>query len=78
LAFVKHDTKPLPEDVPIKPGETYAFKIAEKNQKGWYAHKAVGYIKDPKKIQLIFAGLSFGDGTGFDTTGALPYPYERK
>jgi hypothetical protein len=78
LAFIKHNARPLPEDIPLKPGETYVFKIPEMDQKGWYRHKSRGYMEDPKKIQLIFTHLSFGDGTGFDTTGALPYPYEKK
>ncbi len=78
MAFMKQATKPLPDDVPIKPGETYTFKISETNQKGWYAHKAVGYMKDPKRIQLVFVHLSFGDGTGFRGTTGVPYPHSKQ
>jgi hypothetical protein len=78
MAFVKHDTKPVPEDVPIKPGETYTFKVPEMDQKGWYAHKAIGYMTDPKRIQLVFVHLSFGDGTGFRGTTGVPYPHEKQ
>jgi hypothetical protein len=77
LDFVKAETRPLPEDVPIKPGETYTFKIAEPQQRGWYELQAAGAVTNPRKLQLIFAGLSFGDGTGFGGTGGLPYPNKR-
>lgn len=74
LDFVKLDTRPLPEDVPIKPGETYTFEIPEPQQRGWYARQAAGPVTNPRKLQLIFSGLSFGDGTGFGGTTGLPYP----
>jgi hypothetical protein len=78
MAFIEHDKLPLPDDVPIRPGETYTFKIPEKDQRGWYAHKAKGNMTDPKKLQIIFVQLSFGDGTGFDRTDAKPYPYTKE
>lgn len=74
MDFIKHDTRPIPEDVPIKPGETYTFKIPETDQRGWYDRQARGPVTNPRKLQLIFSGLSFGDGTGFGGTTGLPYP----
>jgi hypothetical protein len=74
MAFIKSSTRPLPDDEPIKPGETFSFKIPEKYQKGWYGHKTKGYMNDPRRIQLVFVHLSFGDGTGFRGTTAVPYP----
>jgi hypothetical protein len=74
MDFIKHDTRPIPEDVPIKPGDTYTFKIPETDQQGWYARQAAGPVKNPRKLQFIFSDLSFGDGTGFSGTTALPYP----
>jgi hypothetical protein len=74
MDFVKLETRPLPDDVSIKPGETYIFKIPETDQRGWYARQAAGPVTNPRKLQLIFTSLSFGDGTGFHGTGGLPYP----
>jgi hypothetical protein len=78
MAFIKNGTRPLPDDVPLKSGETYTFRIPDADQRGWYAHKKIGYMKDPKKIQLVFAKLSFGDGSGFTGTTAVPYPYKKQ
>jgi len=73
MAFIQHDTLPLPGDVPIRPNESYTFKIPEKDQRGWYAHKAKGYITEPKKVQILFVQLSFADGTGYNRTDGAPY-----
>jgi len=74
MDFINHDTRPLPEDVPIKPGETYTFKIPDQDLQAWSNRKAAGLARNPRKLQFIFSGLSFGDGTGFHGTGGLPYP----
>lgn len=74
LDFVKSETRPLPDDIPIKPGETYIFKILERDERGWYARQAAGDVTNPRKLQLIFSDLSFGDGTGFSGTTGPPYP----
>src|SRR6185436_15072376 len=31
MDFIYHDTRPLPDDVPIKPGETYTLKIPDQD-----------------------------------------------
>ena len=77
IEFVHLDTMALPEDVPIPPGETYTFKIAEKYQRAWEAHKARENRPNPTKVHLVFVQLSFGDGTGFNGTDAKPFPYRR-
>lgn len=77
MAFIHYETKPLPDDVPIKPGESYSFKILETDQNGWDARKARGDAVNPRKIQLIFSNLSFGDGTGFTGTTGVPYPHNK-
>lgn len=81
MSFIHDETKALsddvpikPGDVPIKPGETCSFKIPETDQKGWNARKARGDAVNPRKIQLTFSHLSFGDGSGFKGTTAMPYP----
>lgn len=63
-----------PDDVPIKPHETYIFKIPESQVEGWLKSKAKGRKSDPQKLELIFAGLNFGDGTGFSGTDGVPIP----
>lgn len=78
MSFIHYETKPLPDDVPIKPGESYSFKILETDQNGWDARKARGDAVNPRKIQLIFSNLSFGDATGFGGTTALPYPRQNQ
>lgn len=77
MDFVKGETRPLPDDIPIKPGETYTFKIPDQDLQAWANRKAAGVARNPRKLQFIFAGLSFGDGTGFGGTGGLPYPNKR-
>jgi len=77
MNFIDHHTTPLPTDVPIQPGETYTFLIPEADRKGWEWHKRNKHTPDPKRIVLQFGALSFGDGTGYDTLQAVPYPYRR-
>jgi hypothetical protein len=74
IDFVKSATRPLPDDVPIQPGETYIFKILDQDQRAWSVRKAAGLAPNPRKLRLIFSDLSFGDGTGFSGTTGLPYP----
>src|SRR5437867_2968462 len=75
--FMNSGTLSVPTDVPIPPGGSYLFKIPESDQKGWMAHKIKENRRDPKKIEIIFVQLDFGDGTGFDGVSAKPYPYEK-
>jgi len=76
--FVKFDTRPIAADVPIQPRETYTFRIPEQDQQAWRAHKVRRNWPDPRKVEIIFVQLSFGDGTGFSSTGATPFPYNRQ
>jgi hypothetical protein len=78
MKFIEHGTRPLPTDVPIQPGETQVFTIPEPDRKGWEWHKKNENTPDPKRTVLRFVGLSFGDGTGFDTLQGVPYPYRSK
>jgi hypothetical protein len=75
--FIDFNTRPIPNDVPIRPGETYTFKIAENYQRAWDAHKARGNWPNPRKVEIKFIQMNFGDGTGFNGTDAQPYPYQR-
>ena len=77
-AFVDFDAHPIPDDKPIEPKETYVFKIEEKYQQSWAAYKAKNHKADPKRIEITFTQLSFGDGSGFNGSDAKPYPYVRE
>lgn len=77
MNFIDHHTTPISTDVPIQPGETYTFSVPEADRKGWEWHKKNENTPDPKRVILQFVQLSFGDGTGYDTLQAVPYPYRR-
>lgn len=72
--LVDFSTPLQPDDVPIRPGESYTFKIPERLRQGWERFVTRrGLSKDvPKKVRLVFQVLNFGDGTGFGTTGGVP------
>ena len=67
-------TKAEPDDIPIKPGETYVFKIAESLVLGWDSFRKRENMPQPKKVVLHFGMLSFGDGTGFAGTSGMSFP----
>ncbi|HZH32382.1 MAG TPA: hypothetical protein VEY11_16575 [Pyrinomonadaceae bacterium] len=69
-----------PDDVPIKPGETYTLQIPEQLQQGWERFVARrGISKDePKKIKFIFQVLNFGDGTGFRAPSGVPFDIHKR
>jgi hypothetical protein len=74
-AFVDFDARPIPDDKPIEPKETYILKIEGEYQQSWAAYKAKEHRADPKRIEITFTQLSFGDGSGFNGSDAKPYPY---
>jgi hypothetical protein len=69
-----------PDDVPIKPGESYTLKIPEQLQLGWEGFaKRRGLAKDePKKLKFIFRTLNFGDGTGFRAPSGVPFDIHKR
>jgi hypothetical protein len=75
--FINFDARMTPDDVPIQPNESHVFKIEEEFQNGWEAYKTREHKPDPKKIEISFTQLSFGDGSGFNGSDAKPYPYIR-
>ena len=75
--FIHFKTIARADDLPIRPGETFTLSIPQKYQKGWERHKTDENRPNPKKIEISFTQLSFGDGSGFNGTDAKPYPYER-
>ena len=58
--------KPRPEDIPIKPGETYIFKLSNSSVEGWENWAKNNHLSQPKSIQIFFNFICFGDGTGWE------------
>ena len=71
------ENRATPEDVPLRPGETYIIKAPKGLTLGWEKFRARHNMPRPKKFGLQFHALNFGDGTGFHTTGGLPVPRPR-
>ena len=69
------ETKAEPDDVAIKPGETYVFNLSETRALSWERFMR-REKKDAKKLVLVFQLMSFGDGTGFwgNEGMAVPHP----
>ncbi|HEX8130306.1 MAG TPA: hypothetical protein VF527_14475 [Pyrinomonadaceae bacterium] len=78
--LLNFDVPLQPDDVPIKPGESYTLKIPERLQQGWERFvKRRGVSKDePKKIKFIFQYLNFGDGTGFRFPSGIPFDIHKR
>lgn len=58
--------RPKPEDIPIKPGETYVFKLSNSSVEGWEKWAKNNHLSQPKSIQIFFNFICFGDGTGWE------------
>ncbi|MEA2205673.1 MAG: hypothetical protein QOE77_2449 [Blastocatellia bacterium] len=72
------EVKANSNDIPIRPGETYVFRIPRNLV---LAHETVNQKltrPQPKKIVLHFNFLSFGDGTGFLGNTGLFFPRSAK
>ena len=69
-------SKAQPDDVPIKPNETYTFKIHPGQIPAWEQSVAEGRHAQASKLLVAVQGISFGDGTGF--FGNTPYPSRSK
>jgi len=67
-----------PEDVPILPGDIHVFKLHESYVKGWNWYRtSVEKKPHPKKVEIIFSGINFGDGTGFVGSDGTPVPEQK-
>jgi hypothetical protein len=72
-------TAPLkPEDLPIRPGETHIFTIAERYVRGWERIVREDKVQQPKKVRVVFQNINFGDGTGFWGGSAAPLPHPKR
>lgn len=75
--LVALDEPVRPEDVPLRPGEVVVLKVPAEQAQLWRRGRAEGDRPNPKKIELIFNYLNFGDGTGFVGGKPLPEVKER-
>ena len=76
-ALVDLDEPVRPDDVPLRPGEVVVLKVPAERAELWRRGRAEGDRPNPKKIELIFNNLNFGDGTGFVGGKPLPEVKER-
>lgn len=72
--LVDANERPRPDDQPLLPKETYTFVIPLKNQIAWEGWQEKNDKFEVPKIEIVFGHLSFGDGTGFTSTSAVPLP----
>lgn len=67
-------TKAEPTDVPIKPGESVSLAIHPGILNAWDYYRKKENRPLPKRLEIKFQFLSFGDGTGYIGTTAAPLP----
>ncbi len=74
--LIKFENPLEPDDVPLLPGDSFMFKIPERNLEGFERLVAKGKITqaEVKRVYLVFVQLNFGDKTGFSTTSGSPEP----
>lgn len=77
--LVDFDKPVLPDDVPIRPGESYVFKIEERNLQGFKQYSAKIHLlqSEIKRVYLGFQLLNYGDKTGFSHSGGRAIPNTR-
>ena len=74
--FIEQNTKPIREDIPIEPKATHTFVISDVQRNGYEHWRARNNGKDALQLQILMNHLSYGDGTGFTSLGALPFPFK--
>lgn len=74
--LIDFDEPLQPNDVPLQPGESFTFKVAEENLGPFERLAAKGKLSrtEVRIIYLVFHQINFGDKTGFGTTGGSPVP----
>jgi hypothetical protein len=72
--FVDFSVRPLPDDKPLLPGETYTYEIPVKLRIAWENSTKANNKADAMKLEIQFNHISFGDGTGFASRRAVPIP----
>lgn len=74
LEFEDWDKLAKEDDPSLKKGESIVLKVPENQVKGFGKMLERYNFTKPKKFNLWFSNLSYGDGTGYHTLSALPYP----
>lgn len=65
-------------DIFLKKGESYTFKVNERESLNFKESMRRNFHSaNPEKYLLEFQFLSFGDGTGFWTSGGTPFPSKK-
>jgi hypothetical protein len=67
-------TKPESTDIPIQPGESVSLKIHPGQLDAWDVARKKENRPFPKRLQVTFQILSFGDATGYFGTDATAIP----
>lgn len=62
----------------LKPGDSMIFEINDKEALLFPEFLSKKGITEPPRLALVFQIISFGDGTGFLTTGGTKYPAQKK
>jgi len=70
--FMNFASGAKPEDLALKPGETCILDT--RTPLDWNEYSRDMNWPRPKQFVLKFQEISFGDGTGFRTTGGVPWP----
>jgi hypothetical protein len=65
---------PTPDDIPLKPGESVILKIHPGQLDAWDVMRKKESRPFPKKIDVVFQSLNFGDGTGLYGSGGELLP----
>jgi hypothetical protein len=78
MDLFRFTTELQPDDVPIKPGETVTIRIPADQVIG-YEHCREDYCgTEAKKVELYFALINFGDGTGLRGTDGQFFRHPKK
>jgi len=67
-------SKAGPDDTPIKPGETFIFKIHPGQITAWEKSVREGKHPEARQLQIKLETLSYGDGTGLFGNSGTEYP----
>ena len=70
--------KAEPNDIPIKPGETYVFTIHAGQELAWENDVKTKSHPDASRIKAKIEEVSFGDGTGYFLNAPYPKPDKRR
>ncbi|HYO07024.1 MAG TPA: hypothetical protein VER14_08570 [Phototrophicaceae bacterium] len=68
------DVPAQPDDMRLEPGESYVFQVKKELAEMFKKSREKRNEPYPKKFEIEFHFLIFGDGTGFLDTSGSPFP----